>query len=181
MVTYCGLEIASTGQGLSVCQSKYVEEFLHRHPEITEAAATPYSGWRDAYNDTKQRDECPDPAEIKLAQSLTGEALWLVVRSRPDLTFAVTRMSQLSTKRPRDAISIGHSVLKFLKGTQQEGLLFGPSAGTLGSRDQLTRPETAKSLNVHSDASFAPGGDHAKALLCTRQRLLSSGKPAGSP
>ena len=182
VVTYCGLEIRSTAQGLSVCQSKYIEELLRRHPEIKEATSTPYSGWRDAYDDTETRDECPDPAEVKLAQSLTGEALWLVVRSRPDLAFAVTRMSELSTKRPRDAISIGHSVLKFLKGTQQEGLMFGPPAGTLGSREQLTRPETARPLNVYSDASFAPGGGRScQGIVVHWAGLQSSGRPAGSP
>ena len=134
-VTYCGFEVTSTDKGLSICQSKYIKELLQRHPEVTESCLTPYGGWRDSFDDTEEKEESPDPAEVKMAQSLTGEALlWLVVRSRPDLAFAVTRMSQLSTKRPRDAIFIGQSVLKFLKQTPNDGLLFGPAAGTLGSR-----------------------------------------------
>ena len=152
------LEITSTDKGLSICQSKYIRELLQRHPEITESALTPYGGWRDSFDDTEEKEESPDPMEVKAAQSLTGETLWLVVRSRPDIAFAVTRMSQLSTKRPRDALSIGQSVLKFLRETPNDGLLFGPATGTLGSCEELTCPVTERSLTVFSDASFAPGG-----------------------
>ena len=52
-----------------MCQSKYIKELLPRHPEITEAAVTPYSGWRDAYDETEEREEreeYPDPTEVKI-------------------------------------------------------------------------------------------------------------------
>ena len=55
------------------------------------------------------------------------------------------------------AISIGQSVLKFLKGTPNDGLLFGPATGTLGSCEELTRPVTERSLTAFSDALFVPG------------------------
>ena len=158
VVTYCGLEIASSPKGLRLTQTKYIGELLQRHPDIQQESPTPYSSWKDSFEDTETKESVPDPEGIKMAQSLTGEALWLVMRSRPELSFAVNRMSQLSTKRPHDAISIGKAVLRFLKGSTKEGLLFGPASGSLGSQQQLTRPETERSVTVYSDASFAPGG-----------------------
>ena len=156
-VTYCGQEIVSSGQGLSITQSKYIQELLQRH-EVQEEAPTPYVGWKEKFDDTESREKDPNPEEIRAAQSITGETLWLVVRSRPDLSFAVTRMSQLSTKRPKDTLAIGKAVLKYLKGSAHRGLLFGPATGGLGNQQHLTRPDTHRSLNVYADASFAPGG-----------------------
>ena len=36
--------------------------------------------------------------EVKAAQGLTGELLWLAIRSRPDLSYAVSVMGRQSTK-----------------------------------------------------------------------------------
>ena len=120
---YCGLEIQDTGLGLKVCQKQYVEELLQRHPQILSSCPTPCCNWREAIDDGISRDENPQLATIRKAQSLTGELLWLVVRARPELGFAVSRMAQLCARRPEDSILIGEGVLRYLRGTTDQGLL----------------------------------------------------------
>ena len=39
--------------------------------------------------------------DIRAAQAVTGELLWLSVRSRPDIAFAVSVMGRNVTKRPK--------------------------------------------------------------------------------
>ena len=51
--------------------------------------------------------------EVKAAQGLTGELLWLAIRSRPDLSYAVSVMGRQSTKRPRLTVMLGKHVLGF--------------------------------------------------------------------
>ena len=110
---------------------------LKRHPDVDQEARTPYSGWKDAYDDNEESEQSPCPDQVRSAQSVTGEILWLVVRSRPELSFAVRRVSQLSTKRPNDAIAIGPAVLTYLSGSADDGLLYGPASGNLGSQEHL--------------------------------------------
>ena len=129
-----------------------------RHPQIDAAAPTPFSGWKESYDDGETQEEEPDPDQIKSAQSLTGELLWLVVRARPELSFPVSRMAQLSARRPGDAINIGQGVLKFLKGSVSSGLLFGPLLPDVGlhQAEKFAKPVREHSLQVFSDASFGP-------------------------
>ena len=84
------------------------------------------------------------------------ELLWLTARARPELSFPVYRMSQWSTKRPRDSVVIGKGVLKHLRASPQQCLLFGPAADDCGSMQQYPRAVTASALQAYADASFGP-------------------------
>ena len=107
MVKYCGLEIRETCTGLEVCHRQYVEELLQRHPDIKTSSLTPCCGWKESFDDSASSDKTPCPDAIRRAQSMTGELLWLVVRARQELGFAISRMAQLCTSRPEDSLQIG--------------------------------------------------------------------------
>ena len=57
------------------------------------------------------------PAQLKRAQVLTGELLWLSGRSRPDIMHSVATMSSLCVKNPELVERIGLRVLGYLKNT----------------------------------------------------------------
>ena len=51
---------------------------------------------------------------------------------RPELSFPVSRMAQLTTKRPKDALGIGQGVLRFLKAFPAQCIVYGPPPGDCG-------------------------------------------------
>merc|ERR1712240_215071 len=65
-----------------------------------------------------------DPEDVHRAQKLAGSLIWLSTRTRPDITYAQSRISSMATKAPRRAFLEGIRVLRCLKGTQYFGLQF---------------------------------------------------------
>ena len=144
LTNYCGLELVQTAEGLVASQSRYVGELLLRHSEILSSSSSPCSSWREVFDDSESKDEAIDPDSVRQAQSLAGELLWLSVRARPELSFAISRMAQLTTRRPDDALSIGQGILKYLRAYPDAGILFGRAPGDLGSHGAFTKPVDEK-------------------------------------
>ena len=66
----------------------------------------------------------PDPDDIHRAQKLAGSLIWLSTRTRPDITYAQSRISSMMTNAPKTALMEGIRVLRYLKGTKHVGLQF---------------------------------------------------------
>eukprot|EP00439_Symbiodinium_sp_Y106_P031060 s4729_g3.t1 len=131
-------------------------------------AKSPCAAWSNEFDDGETRDDQIDPDAVKAAQSLTGELLWLSVRARPELSFPVSRMAQLTTKRPNDALSIGKGVLRFLNASPSQCIVYGPPPGDCGKSQQYPRPVVETTLHAFADASFGPssGRSHQGLLVC---------------
>ena len=102
----------------------------------------------------------PTPELVRLAQSEVGSILWLVTRTRPDIMYAVAKLSSLVTKDPKKALDIAAQVKGFLKGTVYEGLEFASAK------------QEPEEINAFSDASFAPEGDYSHG--CTAVMMQQS-------
>ena len=87
-------------------------------------------------------EESLDPTMIREAQRVVGELVWLSTKSRPDLMYAISKMSSAITRNPQQVIEMGRTVWAFLAETFNHGL-----------RYQIN--ETAKDLNVYTDSSFS--------------------------
>ena len=59
-----------------------------------------------------------DPEDTLRAQKLVGSAIWLITRTRPDISYAQSRISSMATKAPRHAMLEGLRVLRYLNGTK---------------------------------------------------------------
>ena len=166
-VEYCGLEISESAEGLLIGQQKYISELLKRH-DVQGSAKSPCASWAPEYDDAESREDSVDPEAVKAAQSLTGELLWLSVRARPELSFPVSRMAQLTTKRPKDVLGIGQGVLRFLKAFPAQCIVYGPPPGDCGPSQQYARPVLETTLHAFADASFGPssGRSHQGLLVC---------------
>ena len=156
LTTYCGLELVQTAEGLVASQSRYLNELLLRHSEVLASSASPCSAWRDAFDDSESKEDPLEPAVVRQAQSLCGELLWLSVRARPEISFSIARMAQLTTRRPHDAILIGQGILKYLRAFPDSGILFGQAPGGLGIHGAFTRPVDEKLVQVFADSSLGP-------------------------
>ena len=89
---FCGFEIRKTAEGLEVGQQSYTAELLQRHG-ITRTRPTPASN-----TPVPEEPEEYSKEELKVAQGLTGELLWLAIRTRPDIAFVTSLMGRLATK-----------------------------------------------------------------------------------
>lgn len=149
-------------KSLKIGQGSYVRELLNRHTDVVERS-TPMPKWElDADPEEEVTTEL-----IRMAQAITGELLWASVRSRPDISFAVSIMGQQVTKRPRWVVKLHKHVLGFLMSTKDHCLWYRPEMESHGSEGTLQIPRHETLIEAFSDVSFAPNGEksHQGVLL----------------
>ena len=148
---FCGFEIRKTAEGLEVGQQSYTAELLQRHG-ITRTRPTPASN-----TPVPEEPEEYSKEELKVAQGLTGELLWLAIRTRPDIAFVTSLMGRLATKNPRFTAKLGREVLEYLAGTKEVSLRYGPvEKGDFGPEACLAFARDMRRVEVFADVSFAP-------------------------
>ena len=70
----------------------------------------------------KEEDTKPD--DVIRAQKMAGSLIWLSTRTRPDSSYAQTRISSVATKAPKRVAVEGFRLLRYLQGTKTIGLHF---------------------------------------------------------
>ena len=149
-VTFCGYEIGmDENYNYTISQEKYVEELIKKHQmEGFEAQPLPKV--------TEAEDEDPiEKKTLRSAQTIAGELLWLMTRSRPDICYAVSLMTRLLHRRPSYVVELGRHVLRYLAESKSMGLKF--ESGKRGSEELL----------VKTDTSFAPPVDGYRSVQGT--------------
>ena len=147
------------GQGLFMHQTPYTKALLEKH------------GMTDC-NPTKiilDQSECeeegvPDnsPEVTKKAQVIVGGLNWLATRTRPDIAYSTQRAASMIMSDPARTVRMGKRILRYLKGTAEEGLFFPESKAVNSTRTAPTSSifvdHYSKALIGYTDASFAPDG-----------------------
>ena len=108
-------EITRGERGYCLSQVSYIRELLQLYG-CEGQAQVPISKWTEP-----EQEGAPEPSLVKEAQGITGALLWVATRSRPDISYAVSRMGQQATKVPQLSISIGRQVLQYLNSTHWHG------------------------------------------------------------
>ena len=85
--------------------------------------------------------EPADPLVTREAQRVTGEALWVTQRTRPDLAYTTSMMAALATKCPTQAVAISGKVFGYLRRTIEYG---------------MTIKWNGEGLIMYCDAAYAP-------------------------
>ena len=115
---FLGVEILVEGLGFVLSQQAYAEELL-RINAVKPTALGRIPCPRDlAWFDVLLTDEPPTDEDVRTAQRLTGEILWLSQRTRPDLAYTACLLASLSTKAPQRAIRIAEKALAYLQRTK---------------------------------------------------------------
>lgn len=70
----------------------------------------------------KKDEEAPSLSKVKEAQKITGELLWLSGKTRPDIVWAVMKMSQWAVKRAKWTLELAEAVLSYVRSTIDFGL-----------------------------------------------------------
>ena len=164
-VRFCGFELKKhdQGEGLMVGQKSYTLDLLKRHQDLTPKQYPMPKG--DAVG---IEEENPTVDDIRKAQGVTGELLWLAGRSRPDISYAVSCMGRGVLKRPKWVQQIGRHVLGFLMNTSDVCLLYRPCRKDHGVGGNLQVPRHERLLEAFADISYAPEGDrsHQGIIIC---------------
>ena len=86
----------------------------------TKAALTPLPGnW-----DLRENQGKATAAEITHYQSIIGSLLYLMIGTRPNISYAVTHLSQFSTNPSEDHYKAALHMCRYLVGTQDYKLVY---------------------------------------------------------
>ena len=144
-VRFLGCEIHDLSPGFSIDQLPYIKELLRSHgTPISQLNLVPCPREWLGGDDDQQVESTPE--EVREAQRITGELLWITQRSRPDLAYHVSIMASWATRDPVRVVKIGQRVLGFLQRTAETRLELKPSG---------------EGLSAYTDASFAPTGSRS--------------------
>ena len=145
---FCGFELSRQGPDLLLHQQSYLGDLLARYSDV-KPANCPLPGVLD---DSEESNI--EISAVRRAQTVVGELLWLAVRTRLDISYAVAWLGRHVARCPNRVMHYGRQVLGFLSSTQRLGLLY-TSRASLESGSTL---EHVHGINVFSDASFGPPG-----------------------
>ena len=156
-VRFCGLEFQwKNDTHLRLAQPSYTKDLLERHGTVVKRSCPmPKVEFPSCAEDDIRSEE------LKAAQGLTGELLWLAVRSRPDISFAVSLMSRYLSKNPRWVVKVGTAVLEYLASCPTKGLVYGPCEKNRGPEGTLPIVRHVELIEAYADISFAPQGERS--------------------
>ena len=123
-IRFLGIEISRTSQGFALSQRSYLEELLRLH-EIPARKRDLVPVSKESVSFVATEDEPPrSETEVRAAQQIGGELLWMSQRTRPDVAYVCSLIGSLATRAPRRALEIGEKTLAYLQRTSGRSLLF---------------------------------------------------------
>jgi Reverse transcriptase (RNA-dependent DNA polymerase)./Integrase core domain. len=107
------------------------------------------------------------PSEIKLLQRIIGTVMYLMLLTRPDISFAVQWISRHLTTATTTHINAAKNLLRYLGGTRNLAICYGGSAKSVSIPERLKDTPVAKAskglkLIGFSDSDFAGDREESK-------------------
>ena len=158
-VKFCGFELRKTEKGIHVGQGSYAEELVARHGCDQTRPVPMSAALASRMADFPEEDPGEaDRGEVRRAQAITGELLWLSVRTRPDLAYTVGVMGRYATRQPGFVLEVGREAIAYLKSCSNLELVYGPceDGEEGGPTGVLSFPRSMRRLEIFADVSFAP-------------------------
>jgi hypothetical protein len=116
-----GIQIKFENKGIELSQSVYIDPILLRFG-MTDCNPTVLP------IDCNTTLKCSMPNEvvkdIQVYQSMIGSIMYLVTGTRPNLTFAISCLSQFSSAPNKSHVAAVKRCLRYIKGTRNLALLF---------------------------------------------------------
>ena len=144
---YLGMEINRTDGVIILTQTKYINDLLQKHGmQDCSPASTPMMEAR--------LKKAPDgyicePQTLKEYQTLLGGIMHLMVITRPDLAYSISRLAEFSSNPTDDHWKVLKRVLRYLQGTKDLGLCYTRAPGLL-------------SFSAWTDASWGEDPDDSR-------------------
>ena len=156
---FCGYDLMMVKDGLKISQEGYTRDLVARYG-ISQLEPVPLPK-------IEEREEKEDfsMADLRKAQSIVGELLWLSTKSRPDIAYGVGAIGRMVHQRPNYAYEMGVHILKYLFGTLEYGLIYRKCPqGDLGGTDQLQLPRSTSRIELYADISYSPSHEQYRSI-----------------
>ena len=142
-VRFLGAELWRREDGVwMITQANYIKDLLKRNlgddPQKWQTRKIPLLKEPEIFDDPEQKT----PANVKEAQRVVGELVWITARTRPDLAFVISKMASMITKAPVQVVQLAKTVWQYLAATVHQGLIFKNVRGE-------------RQLNIYTDASYS--------------------------
>ena len=166
-VRFLGMEVRKMkdddeGYKWAATQGNYVKDLLRRNLGDREEAwlrrKIPMT--RDAPGDIPEKVTAE---QVREAQRIAGELLWLVTRTRPDVMFTVAKMASMVLHHPVWVKEMASQIWGYLVVTQREGLVYK-------KKKNLEPWDEDSGLKSYADASFSPGGEESHGCVVVSLR-----------
>eukprot|EP00435_Cladocopium_sp_Y103_P064506 s236_g26.t1 len=147
-IRFLGMELELRKGVIRLHQQSFVQSMLDRYGLEKGAGLSAIK--------TPEEEESISPADVQEAQKQTGELLWLAGRTRPDICYGVSLMSQFATKMPKGVQAIGREIRCYLRTQPNLALEYGPlQEGDFGEQGSQRRARHESLVEVYTDASYA--------------------------
>ena len=140
-VRFLGAELYNDGPKWWMTQRNYIQDLLARNLGGDRESWPTRKIPMLAEPDTREDPPGKDAINVKEAQRIIGELVWISTRTRPDLSFAINRLASLITKDPQLVIELSKNIWYYLAATIDHGL-------------QFENQEDEKIMNIYTDAPF---------------------------
>ena len=146
---YLGMEIGQLKDGsLLLSQRKYICDLLLRHGmENCASVATPMLQELKLSKDSDEK-VCDAKTQADY-RTLLGELMYLMVQTRPDLAYSVSKLAQFMSNPREEHWTALKRVLRYLQSTQELGICYSRSKGEL-------------TLSAWTDASWGEDPDDSR-------------------
>ncbi|XP_036140851.1 uncharacterized protein LOC105835035 isoform X2 [Monomorium pharaonis] len=130
--TFLGMEVRQSEKEITISQELYIKTLLTKYGmSDCKPVATPIVPGQD-----KELDQPDELIESQVYQELVGELLYLSNKTRPDITFATSYLSQFNTQPEKRHYIMAKRILRYLSNTLNYKLHYDREPGTLnGSSD----------------------------------------------
>lgn len=123
---FLGMRISYVGTSIHIDQSTYLDTILERCGMTNaKVAHTPLPA---GYN-PEANDAAVNPSLRSRFQMVIGSLLYLMLGSRPDIAFAITKLAQHSANPSQDHLNKALYICRYLQGTRTYTLEYTGSAG----------------------------------------------------
>ena len=124
---FFGIEFEHKVKKITMSQTKYITKILDRFGMLES---------KPKYTPSEMKlivtDSCPlNENELRLYRQIVGALIYVMVATRPDISFIVTKLSQFMSNALQSHMTMAKYVLRYLKGTMNETITFTKSDGSI--------------------------------------------------
>ena len=147
------IKIIKINDGLKLSQQHYVENFLRKFGYLdSKPVSTPYDG------NTQLKKNTQYSVSKKRYSQIIGSLMYLMNSTRPDIAYAVTRLSRYTHNPDKSHWIALNRVARYLKGTIDYGLMFGSTPPVLEGYSDANWISDSDEIKSTSGYIFTLGG-----------------------